>query len=643
MLCVLNLVIFVIINFLTTDASVEDLPPPCSSEIYCYGRLLDTIQTSNVYKDSKTFVDMKMKHIPNETLRLFDEFMASHQARPTRNQVSEFLKANFEPAGTEFEEWNPSDWVSNPKFLARIKDQKFRLWAKELNDIWKILGRKIKADIKENVQYYSIIWVPNPVIVPGGRFREFYYWDSYWILQGLLLSEMHDTVRGMLENFLYILDEYGHIPNGGRVYYLARSQPPLLTAMVKMYFDYTNDIDFIKNNIQTLEKEFDFWMNNHTKTVRVNNMNYTLALYGDKSSGPRPESYSEDVNTASAFQDNNEKQEFYSELKAGAESGWDFSSRWFVSNATNKGNLADVKTRSIVPVDLNAIIYWNAQLLSEFHELLGNQEKAAIYSAKADEWLRAVEAVLWHEDIGAWLDYDIINQSKRNYFYPTNISPLWTGCFNKTNKDRTVRSVLKYLQNNNIMHPGGIPTSIEKTGEQWDFPNAWPPLQHMMIVGLHNTGDEYAKRLAYEIAERWVRTNYIAFNETGVMFEKYDATVPGGYGGGGEYDVQIGFGWTNGVIMDLLYRYADKLAVEDPHPVVENVASSLFSSPSSGISSITTALIALLVSVTAGFTGVLLYKRRNQKQTQQVDGKKKPFTARYTELKNIPKYNKTVR
>lgn len=191
-----------------------------------------------------------------------------------------------------------------------------------------------------------------------------------------------------------------------------------------------------------------------------------------------------------------------------------------VFNIFFTGNLTSIKTRSIIPVDLNAMIYWNADLLSKFYELLGNEKKSSEYNKKATEWLQAVEAVLWHEDIGAWLDYDIINEEKRDYFYPTNVSPLWTGCFNKTNKEKTIKNVLKYLQNENIMYQGGVPSSIEQTGEQWDYPNAWPPLQHMMIVGLHNTGDEFAMRLAYEIAERWVRTNYQAFNESGHMFEK---------------------------------------------------------------------------------------------------------------------------
>lgn len=312
----------------------------CYSDIYCHGRLLNTVQMAKIYQDSKTFVDMKLRRPPNETLERFDEFMTKWDQKPDKFNVINFVNENFEEAGLEFENWDPVDWKPHPQFVDRIKDEEYKKWCLRLNDIWKDLGRKMKKEVQEHQELYSIIWVPNPVIVPGGRFREFYYWDSYWIIQGLLLSEMDKTVKGMLENFLYIIENYGHIPNGGRVYYLARSQPPVMTPMVKLYVEFTNDHQFVKDYIHVLEKEFDYWINNHTKIITVHGVNYTLATYGDRSWGPRPESYVEDVQSASIFKDDKTKVEaFYSELKAAAESGWDFSSRWFILNATNKGKI----------------------------------------------------------------------------------------------------------------------------------------------------------------------------------------------------------------------------------------------------------------------------------------------------------------
>lgn len=293
---------------------------------------------AKIYDDSKTFVDMKLRYSPSETLRKFKEFMEKHNQKPSRNNVKVFVNDMFEKEGSEFEDWTPQDWTEMPKYVEKIEDKSLKKWAIELNGIWKQLGRKMKADVQKNPEYYSIIWVPNPVIVPGGRFREFYYWDSYWIVQGLLLSEMFDTVRGMLNNFIYIVDKYGLIPNGGRIYYLNRSQPPLLIPMIKLYLDYTHNTPFLAKHIHTLEAEFEYWLKNHTVSVQIKGVKYTLAVYGGTSWGARPESYSEDILSAKKLQGEDKKNAIYAELKAAAESGWDFSSRWFIANFSNKGD-----------------------------------------------------------------------------------------------------------------------------------------------------------------------------------------------------------------------------------------------------------------------------------------------------------------
>ncbi|XP_012280262.1 trehalase isoform X2 [Orussus abietinus] len=587
------------------DTDLSNRPPPCPSDIYCHGDLLHTVQMASIYSDSKTFVDMKMKKPPNETLASFREFMNATDSAPTPLQVERFVNETFDPAGSEFEDWDPVDWRISPKFLENIMDRHLRKFAYDLNHIWKLLGRKMKDDVRVNHDHYSIIYVPNPVIVPGGRFREFYYWDSYWIIKGLLLSEMYSTVKGMLSNFVSIVNTIGFIPNGGRVYYTMRSQPPMLIPMVNEYLRVTNDFQWLKENLWLLEKEFDFWMTNRTVEVEKDGVTYTLARYYEESAGPRPESYREDFITSESFRTEEEKNNYYAELKTAAESGWDFSSRWFILDGTNKGNLTNLKTRSIIPVDLNSIIYRNAVLLAEFNNRMGNTTKAAEYTRLSEKWMEAVTAVLWHEEVGAWLDHDILNDIKRDYFYPTNILPLWTNCFDITKREEFVSRVLKYLEKNQIMiNLGGIPTTLEHSGEQWDYPNAWPPLQYFVIMALDNTRDAWAQRLAYEMSQRWVRSNYKAFNETNSMFEKYDATVSGGYGGGGEYEVQLGFGWSNGIVMDLLDKYGDRLTAEDhflPNDFVENSAPQQIVVSTAG--QVMTGILALIISVAAGFIG----------------------------------------
>lgn len=187
----------------------------------------------------------------------------------------------------------------------------------------------------------------------------------------------------MLLNFRSIIQRFGFIPNGGRIYYSARSQPPLLAGMIKSYVDATGDIEFAKESAMDLELEFQFWLNNHM--IRVNGHN--VAVYGDKSSGPRPESYREDVETGAIFETEAEKQEYYAELKAAAESGMDFTSRFFIKDGTNKGDLRNLKTRSIVPVDLNAILFWNAKIIAEFYRIANNNEKAEYFEAEASKLL----------------------------------------------------------------------------------------------------------------------------------------------------------------------------------------------------------------------------------------------------------------
>lgn len=252
---------------------------------------------ASIFHDSKTFVDMKMKFSANQTLRLFEEMMRRTDQKPSKLDVEIFVNDTFDPAGSEFEDWSPNDWIQQPSFLEKIVDPELKQWGSQLNRLWTVLGRKMKEDVRINHEHYSIIYVPHPVIVPGGRFREFYYWDSYWIIRGLILSEMFQTVKGMLTNFLTIVDTYGFIPNGGRIYYAMRSQPPLLIPMMKSYVDATNDRDFLEKNIHILEKEFQFWLNNHTIEVEKEGRMYTLARYKDASQGPRPESYRSVLNS----------------------------------------------------------------------------------------------------------------------------------------------------------------------------------------------------------------------------------------------------------------------------------------------------------------------------------------------------------
>ncbi|KAM3921227.1 trehalase [Leptodactylus fuscus] len=531
-----------------------DLPPPCDSEIYCTGDILHHVQLAKIFNDDKHFVDMGLKDTPANTIKKFQSLLLRYKSGPIdREKLIEFVNTSFTHPGTEFEDWNPLDWHEKPKFLSHITDPALRSWAAHLHDLWKSLGRKINQNVKDQPELHSQIYVPNPVIVPGGRFIEFYYWDSYWVINGLLLSEMYDTARGMIENFLYMVDRYGFIPNGGRVYYLRRSQPPFLTLMMESYMASTNNVTFLRENIHLLKKEYDFWMTQRRISVERNGKNYVLNRYYGSAGDPRPESYSKDYEMAAKLT-GGENQTFYSELKAAAESGWDFSSRWFFGSTNS---LLDTKTSSVVPVDLNSILYRVEKALAKFYTDLEMHDEATTFSTAHSQRLEAVQAVLWDETLGTWLDYNI-NETRRNpNFYPTNLTPLWASCYSDPS---VVDKVISYLETCGALdYQNGLPTSLKNTGEQWDFPNAWPPLQHMVIEGLEKTQSKKAKDIAFRLAQKWVTVNYEAYKKYNAMFEKYDVQGDGKPGGGGEYEVQLGFGWTNGVIMQLLDLYRTRL------------------------------------------------------------------------------------
>nr|XP_020840328.1 trehalase isoform X2 [Phascolarctos cinereus] len=509
------------------------LPPPCDSQIYCTGELLRQVQMAKLYQDDKHFVDMPLTKDPDQVLSDFNELFNSSGGNISRDLLKTFVNEHFKDPGQEMETWIPEDWKASPRFFQNISDTRLRAWAEDLHNIWKKLGRKIKLDVSDQPDRYSLIYAAHPFIVPGGRFIEFYYWDSYWVMQGLLLSEMAATVKGMLQNFLDMVKHYGHVPNGGRVYYLQRSQPPLLTLMMDRYLAYTNDLAFLRDNIETLDLELVFWMRDRSVNISHKGEHYVLNRYHVPYGGPRPESYSKDEELAELLPED-ARESLWTELKAGAEAGWDFSSRWFVGS----NYLLDIKTSQVVPADLNAFLCQAEELLANFHTKLGNMTMAQYYLEAQAQRKAAMKALLWNETLGSWFDFHIETRKQNHAFYPSNLSPLWAGCFSDLD---TVRKNIKYLEDNKIFtYRHGIPTSLQISGQQWDFPNAWAPLQDLVVKGLADSGSAQAQEVAFQLAQNWIQTNFALYQKNKAMYEKYDISIDVAEpGGGGEYEVQV--------------------------------------------------------------------------------------------------------
>lgn len=295
----------------------------CDHPIFCKTNegILHSVQLAGVFNDSKTFVDMPLMYDVNTVLSNFDKLTD----KSDKQELAKFVSENFSEEGTELEPVTPDDWKQNPQFLETISDENLKKLATYMNEVWKNLTRqfaKSKAEIEEKS---SLIYLEQPFVVPGGRFREVYYWDSYWTAKGLLLSEMTETTKGMIENFKYLIDLYGHIPNGNRLYYTMRSQPPVFAQMVWDYLNWTNDLtnqrQFIAGIVWQLEAEFQFWQGRMVD-ITVDNVTHQLARYNVEAGGPRPESYREDYNLGeSGLLGDREKEKWYRDMKSGAESG----------------------------------------------------------------------------------------------------------------------------------------------------------------------------------------------------------------------------------------------------------------------------------------------------------------------------------
>lgn len=350
-----------------------------------------------------------------------------------------------------------------------ITDPSYRQWAKDLHLKWPTLCRRVSQKVLSDPERFSLLAVPNPFVVPGGRFREIYYWDSFFIIKGLLQSGMFSTARGMIENMGHLITHYGFIPNGNRVYYLNRSQPPLLTWALHAYYQATNDIEFVKTALVWLEKEMAFFTAN--KTVQRPEWKAPLFRYHVIAAGPRPESYREDLESVEHVADLLEKCRLWGDIAAAAESGRDFSSRWFNMEGPMAGQMGSTRTSQLLPVDLNAIICGNLRMFAELYDAVGQKEDAA----RAHEQFRAmndtIHNVLWDEGEGCWLDYDLVRDCRLKIFQDTNFYPLYTGC---THDGFDAKRIADYLTRAGVMDfPGGIPSSLITTGQQWDYPNGW--------------------------------------------------------------------------------------------------------------------------------------------------------------------------
>ncbi len=464
-------------------------------DIQTSGALFQAVQLLKLFPDSKTFADAEPRvsadQIETEFRALLLEFVHSHFDLP---QTSNLVIA------------------PQPNLEAHI------------DALWSLLERPAVTPYPDS----SLLALPETSVVPGGRFQEMYYWDTYFSMLGIQIAGRKDLLLSLVKNFSSIIDRYGFIPNGCRSYYLTRSQPPVFALMLEMI-----ELEFgreaIKPFLPALKREYEFFMTR--RSVKLPN-GASLNRYWDAKNAPREESYLEDVELIHA---NPEHLTLGRELRAAAESGWDFSSRWF-----GNSGLGSIRTTDFAPIDLNCILY-------HLEMQLGIWLQDDSYTQAADTRKTTILEHCWDETHGWFFDFD----------HQTGIrSQSWTlaGMFPLYFKLATPAQAARVAQNleQHFLKDGGLITTLVHAGEQWDAPNGWAPLQWIACLGLEHYGFH---NLALEIATRFVRIAEQVWKRTGRLMEKYNVEDTQLEAGGGEYPAQDGFGWTNGVVRAMIERY----------------------------------------------------------------------------------------
>ena len=428
-----------------------------------------------------------------------------------------------------------------------------------------------------------------PYLVPGGRFNELYYWDSYFIVLGLLQDGRKDLARGMADSLIYEMEHYGKIPNANRTYYLTRSQPPFLTSIIRAVFEAgAGDRDWLAAALRTAMAEYrGVWLG-PDRLVKAGG--FELSRYCDSANGPCPEvepghydqqiaPWLEEANahltgeplTPADFLKEYSRDEKYRELKANGTTLDEFfkQDRAMRESGHDTTHRFDDRAADFLTVDLNALLY---RYECDFAELLESQfdgkldgvpddfGDAAAWRKRAAARKKAVDALMWDETRGFYFDHDFVNHKRSEYISATGLYPLWAGMLDANDPaDRVRVQRMAAFMHAKLEEPAGLAATAQesvasartKDRRQWDYPYGWPPHQMLAWQGLHRYGlDADAERLAY----RWLYA--IAMNARdydGTITEKLNVVTGshevfveyGNVGAKFAYIEPQGFGWMN--------------------------------------------------------------------------------------------------
>jgi alpha,alpha-trehalase len=412
-----------------------------------------------------------------------------------------------------------------------------------------------------DVRVHGLLYLPRPYVVPGGRFNEMYGWDSYFILLGLLADGQRQLATDVTDDFLYEVRRYGGVLNANRTYYLTRGQPPFLSEMVLAVYRATGDKDWLRRARDAVVAEHAHWTAPPHLVREVG-----LSRYFDHGSGPAPEVVTGEVDAAGTNHYQRAQAWYRAHGAAGqrGDAGYDVT-RFYDRQAdaltalfylgdrsmresgfdpTDRFGRFGVDVIDYTPVCLNTLLYAMENDLAEIDRALGDTRAAAKWTERAAARRALLDAYLWDERAGLYLDYDFRTRVRRDYPFATTFWPLWAGAASPAQAAR-VRANLPTFE-----RPGGVVTSTRVSGSQWDAPFGWAPLQLFAVEGLRRYG--YAAD-ADRVARDWLSMLVEDFERRGTLLEKYDVVrrtsrVEGKVAFGYESN-EIGFGWTNGVAL----------------------------------------------------------------------------------------------
>jgi alpha,alpha-trehalase len=451
-----------------------------------------------------------------------------------------------------------------------------------LEHLPRIIGR-LGEVTGSDVQPPGLLFLENPYVVPGGRFNEMYGWDSYFIIRGLLRDGKVELARGMVENFFFEIEHYGAVLNANRTYYLSRSQPPFLSSMIMAVYEAEkarghDDLQWLAKAYQYAHRDYEMWLREPHLADATG-----LSRFYDLGEGPVPEGlhdetgyyhdvladflkqakpspYLVEAETVDSFKhpeyslrlcadDSPEadskcvqvkhvalSEDYYKGDRSMRESGFDISFRFGPYGAD---------AHHYAPVCLNSLLYKTETDLETMSKLLGDKLGATQWHHRAEKRKKIIRTLLWNRKRGLFFDYDFQQKKLSSYEYATTFYPLWAGLATPA-QARSVAQNLKVFE-----QKGGLAMSTQETGVQWDYPYGWAPIQLLAVEGLRRYGyNEDADRISCKflsmVLDNFARDGNIR-EKYNVVSDSSNVQLREGY-----RDNIVGFGWTNGVFLELL-------------------------------------------------------------------------------------------